>query len=128
MSHQDKMKRYYIEMGSAMALYAFMLSGAVALYPAVSNPAMKVTLAICPALPFALALWAMIRHLGRVDEYLRRRLTENVAISAMVTAFWTFTYGFLEGVGFPRISMFWVWGAMGASWLIVGLIQKACRQ
>ncbi len=44
---------------------------------------------------------------------------ENVAIAAVITAGWTFTYGFLEGVGYPRLSMFSVWEVMGT---IMGLL------
>jgi hypothetical protein len=36
-----------------------------------------------------------------------------------VTAGLTFTYGFLEGAGFPKLSMFWVWGLMGGTWAAV---------
>ena len=27
-----------------------------------------------------------------------------------------FTYGVLENAGYPRLSMFWVWGIMGFTW------------
>ncbi len=68
-----------------------------------------------------LALWAIIRQFKRVDEFVRLRTLENVAIAAAVTAGATFSYGFLENAGFPRLSMFAVWPLMGAVWAVVAL-------
>ena len=47
---------------------------------------------------------------------MRLRSLEGLAIAAAVTAGLTFTYGFLESAGFPKVSMFWVWGVMGTVW------------
>ncbi len=51
-----------------------------------------------------------------MDEFVRLRSLESIAVAAAVTAGLTFTYGFLESAGFPRLSMFWVWGIMGFTW------------
>jgi hypothetical protein len=51
-----------------------------------------------------------------MDEFQRLRALESIAVAAAVTAGLTFTYGFLEGLGFPRLSMFWVWGITGITW------------
>ena len=40
------------------------------------------------------------------------------ALQAFGTALLTFTYGFLETTGFPKLSMFFVWPLMGAFWVI----------
>ena len=45
-----------------------------------------------------------------------------MAIAAAVTAGWTFTYGFLENAGYPRLSMFIVWPVMGAVWGLLACI------
>jgi hypothetical protein len=70
---------------------------------------------------FLLAIWALARHLRRIDEFMRQTMLETFAIGAAVTAAVTFSYGFLETAGFPRISMFAVWPIMGASWMLVCL-------
>jgi hypothetical protein len=58
-------------------------------------------------------IWVVARYFQRVDEYLRLRILENWAITAAITMGWTFTYGFLENAGLPRLSMFTVFPAMG---------------
>ena len=47
---------------------------------------------------------------------MRLRSLEGLAVAAAVTAGLTLTYGFLESAGFPKLSMFWVWGVMGPVW------------
>ena len=34
------------------------------------------------------------------------------------SALLTFSYGFLENVGFPHISWLWVWPVMGVMWMV----------
>ena len=53
---------------------------------------------------------------------IRRFLLESVALAAAITAGLTFTYGFLETAGFPRLSMFSVWCVLcGATVLVCAL-------
>ena len=75
-------------------------------------------------LPILLAVWAIVRQIRRSDEFVRKTVVEHIAITAAVTAGWTFTYGFLENAGYPRLSMFTVWPAMGATWLILGIVEN----
>jgi hypothetical protein len=75
-------------------------------------------------LPFLLAVRAIVRQIRRSDEFMRKTMVEHIAITAAVTAGWTFTYGFLENAGYPRLSMFTVWPAMGATWLILGIVEN----
>jgi hypothetical protein len=53
-----------------------------------------------------------------MDEFMRLRSLEGIAIAAAVTAGLSLSYGFLESAGFPRVSMFWVWGVMGVTWAL----------
>ena len=76
----------------------------------------RTLLLISPAIPVMLAVWAIARHFRRMDEFVRLRSLEGLAIAAAVTAGLSLTYGFLESAGFPKLSMFWVWGVMGLVW------------
>lgn len=42
------------------------------------------------------------------DEYIRVRLLRCVAVTAVIVAFCTLGYFFMELLGFPRLSMLWV--------------------
>ncbi len=53
---------------------------------------------------------------------MRKFTLENIALAAALTAGVTFTYGFMETAGFPKLSMFVVWcvlcGAFGVASLV----------
>jgi hypothetical protein len=50
---------------------------------------------------------------------MRLRLLETIGVAAAITAGFCVTYGFLEGVGYPRLSMFTVWTVLGGSVALV---------
>ena len=122
MTHQTKIaRRYIIEMVAIMALYSATLVGSLHFVERLQKGALQTAIVLSPMIPVLLTILVVIRHIRRVDEYCRQQTLESLAIAAAVTAGWTFGYGFLEGIGYPRLSMFWVWGVMGAVWAMVGV-------
>lgn len=117
MREKEAGRRYHIELFSGLGIYTLLLVAALRYGPGMDGVA-RTALMVSPMLGFALALWAIVRHFGRMDEYVHLRSLQAIAIAAAVTAGWTFTYGFLENAGYPRLSMFTVWPVMGASWLL----------
>jgi hypothetical protein len=63
-----------------------------------------------------------------MDEYLRLQMLGDIAIAAAVTSGWTFTYGFLENTGFPRLSMFTVLPAMFGVWGFLAIFRSLSRR
>ena len=57
------------------------------------------------------------------DEYLRLKILRCIAVTAVIVAFATLAYFFLELLGWPRLSMLWVnllgWSAFNAQMLLV---------
>jgi uncharacterized membrane protein HdeD (DUF308 family) len=78
---------------------------------------------LSPMIGFALMIRAIARHVARIDEYQRLRMLESVALAFAITGAVTFSYGFLETAGFPKLSMFAVWIVLGASWGLVGIVR-----
>jgi hypothetical protein len=78
---------------------------------------------LSPMIGFPLMIRAIARHVARIDEYQRLRMLESVALAFAITGAVTFSYGFLETAGFPKLSMFAVWIVMGASWGLVGIVR-----
>ena len=78
----------------------------------------RVPLALLPLLGGAAAAVAIVRQLARFDELQRRMQFDAISLAFLGTAFLTFGYGFLEGVGLPRLSMFVVWPVMGGLWAV----------
>ncbi len=116
MLEREVRKRYRRELGGSMVLYGVVLAGALHVAKTMPPGAARTLLLLLPLIPVVLAVGVVARQFRRMDEFVRLRSLESIAIGAAVTAGWTMTYGFLENVGFPRLSMFWVWPVMGACW------------
>lgn len=123
MAQASKRWRLYVkEMAAALALYTIVLILALTLGRRIPRGPLQTAVYVSPMLPFLLAIRAVVRQIRRSDEFMRKTLVEHIAITAAVTAGWTFTYGFLENAGYPRLTMFTVWPVMAAVWLILGLV------
>lgn len=117
-------KAYMRELMGSIALYTVLLLGAVRWGRPMDEGLARTLVLVSPMIGFGLALWAIARHFARVDEYIRRFLLESLAVGAGITAGLSFTYGFLETAGFPRLSMFTVWCVLCGSTGIVCLVRK----
>jgi hypothetical protein len=118
--------RYYKEMGGALLLYMLTLVVSVRYGMRLEHGALQTVVFVSPMLPFVLGIWAVVRQIRRSDEFMRKVSVEHLAITAGITAGWTFTYGFLENAGFPKLSMFTVWPVMGAVWALLS-VSEAIR-
>ncbi|PWF43685.1 hypothetical protein [Massilia glaciei] len=114
---------YAIELMAAMFVYAALLVATIKFGRPMQEGLLRTLVLLSPMLGFVLAGWAILRHFRRTDEYMRQNALESVAITAAITAALTFSYGFLETAGYPRLSMFWVWPVMGAVWALVLAVQ-----
>ena len=117
-----KSKPYLIELSSTLGVYLVMLVGSIELltHVDVARP-WRDLIALSPMLPAAAMAWIVLRELRRMDELQRRIQLEALGFSFAGTAILTFSYGFLEGLGYPRLSMFTVWPILATLW-VVGLV------
>ncbi|NHZ61553.1 hypothetical protein [Massilia genomosp. 1] len=121
-------RRYLRELFGAIGVYWLLLTLSIVFGKDLPNgPARTLILAI-PVIGVALAVWAIVRQMRRVDEFVRLLTLQNIALAAAITASLTFSYGFLELAGFPRVSMFVVWPVMAVSWLLIGLVRKITKR
>ncbi|MEO8019818.1 MAG: hypothetical protein ABI769_18570 [Pseudomonadota bacterium] len=116
MKEREATRRYLLELGIAMVLYLAVLFGSITIAKSMETGFARTLLLATPLVPIVLAVWAIARQFRRMDEFVRLRSLESLAIAAGVTAGLSLTYGFLESAGFPKLSMFWVWPVMGAVW------------
>jgi hypothetical protein len=124
MRQNEATKIYLREMLLGLGLYMVLLVLALRYGPGIGDGTVRTVVLASPMLGFAVAVWAIVRQLRRMDQYIRTLVLEALAISAAVTAGWTFSYGFLENAGFPKLSMFTVWPVMGATWGAVVCYRK----
>lgn len=121
-----KITRYTKEMTGAMLAYVVVLLFSIGLLnrlPGLPTFA-RAVIALLPVMPGLLVCWVIVRSLGRMDELQRRIQLESFAVAFAGTALVTFSYGFLEGVGFPRLSLFVVWPVMCTLWVLSGLFRS----
>ena len=115
-------KQYTKELTAALVIYGLLLAGSIQLltHVDVARPWRDV-IALSPMIPAAAMAWVILRELRRMDELQRRIQLEALGFSFAGTAILTFSYGFLEGLGYPRLSRFTVWPLLAVLW-IVGLV------
>ena len=121
------LKSYYLEIGMSVVVYVALSIVCVPLAVSAGDPFVKVVLGLAPAIGIVLCALAVARWIARADEYQRQRMLQAVGVAAAITAVWTMSYGFLEVIGFPRLSMFWVWPSMAAVWMLWAFITGVAR-
>ena len=124
MKEREANSKYRVELFSAMLLYMAVLFGSISLSKEMEPGMARTLLLVTPMVPLMLAVWAIARHFRRMDEFIRLRALEGLAIAAAVTAGLSLTYGFLESAGYPKLSMFWVWTVMGATWGLYACLRR----
>ena len=115
-------RSYVKEFGGAMLAYAVILPLSIVALNAQPHAPWRIPLALTPVVPTAFALWAFVRFLRRMDELQQRIQLEALAVAFGGTALLTFSYGFLENVGFPHLSWIWVLPLMVALWGLGGAL------
>jgi hypothetical protein len=124
MREREAAKLYLRELAISILLYAVILVAALTYGRPMEPGLWRNLVLISPMIGFALMLWALVRQFRRMDEFVRLLFLENATIAAAITAGLTFTYGFLENAGFPRLSMFTVFMLLGGSWGLVAMLRN----
>jgi hypothetical protein len=122
-------RRYVLELGGALLLYAALLVGANAIERATEPVgALKLAINLLPMIGALVAAWVVMRGIWAMDEMQRRIQLDAIAISFLGTALVTFGWGFAEGAGLPHMRAFSVWPIMGALWAVgVFIAQRRYR-
>lgn len=120
MLERDARRKYQLEVGATLVVYMVVLVSALTVGKPMQPGPLRTALLLAPIIPIGFFIWVIARQFGRMDEFVRKRNLESLAIAAAVTAGLSVTYGFLEGAGFPRLSMFWVWPVLGFAWGAAG--------
>jgi hypothetical protein len=121
------MKPSLILLMIGFAMYAAALTlSQMLLSTTVDTTVTRVLLSLAPMLPAIFICGVIVKALRKMDEMQRKLQFEALAMAFAGTALITFGYGFLEGAGLPRLSMFVVWPVMAALW-VVGVVLGRVR-
>jgi hypothetical protein len=122
--HEKRVARAYrFDLWTAIAVYVVLLLTSIRYGRPMDDGPLRTVVLLSPMIGFGLMIRAIARHVARIDEYQRLRMLESVALAFAITGAVTFSYGFLETAGYPKLSMFSVWIVMGASWGLVNLVR-----
>src|SRR5262245_15122098 len=110
-------RRYAAWFNAAVLVAAVAMVGWALLRRQPLDPLLRPLLALTPVVPAAVALWAYVRLLGRLDELQRRVHLEALAIAFAGTVLVTLGYGQLEREGLlPPMNWAFVWPFMAVVW------------
>ncbi|MGE7371255.1 hypothetical protein ACQKKX_19645 [Neorhizobium sp. NPDC001467] len=117
--------RFFVEFGVSMGAYMAVLIASILLVAAGTVTGIWATVvSLLPMLPALGVAVAVMRQLRASDELQQRIQLEALSLAFAGTALMTFSYGFLENVGFPKLSMFYVWPLMAVLWIIGGIVSN----
>jgi hypothetical protein len=128
MREQQINQLYYRELFGSIFIYVIVLFTVSWIAKDLPDGATRTMLALTPMLPALGVLWAILRYFKRTDEYLRIWSLECIAMAGALTAVFSLTYGFLESVGFPRLSMFVIWGVFMGGWGVIACLRKSMEK
>lgn len=111
-------RRYLVELTATIVAYAIVLSGSIILLQRYEDSQLRIAIALAPMIPACFVPVVVVRMLRRMDELQRQIQLEALGFAFGGTAVLTFAYGFLQLVGFPPVSWFFVWPIMASLWII----------
>ncbi|MCF5022094.1 hypothetical protein GIW67_29910, partial [Pseudomonas lactis] len=102
-------KRFPMEFAVILLVYVLCVVVSSVYMSSMPDGVAKIALALLPVIPMIAMAVSIIRRLNAMDEMGRKIQLEALAVAFVCTALTTFSYGFLETAGFPRMSAFMVW-------------------
>lgn len=115
-------KRFLMEFAVVMVVYILCVVVSSSLVRSMSDGVAKIALALLPVIPMIAMAVSIVRRVNAMDEMGRKIQLDALAVAFVCTALTTFSYGFLETAGFPRLSAFMVWPIMGGVWCVATIV------
>jgi hypothetical protein len=117
MNQKQVTKRYFKEFGISMGSYVVLLIASIMILTNVELPKIaQIAVTLIPVIPTIFVFVAVMRALRDSDELQQKIQLQAVTFSAIATGLITFSYGFLENVGFPPFPTIWVLPIMFLLW------------
>ena len=121
-------RRYVLRSALGFGSYMAILIPVVLWLNGRPETAWRVPVALLPVLPILYGLWSMRKYFKEADEMVKRIQLEGFSFGFAGAAMTTLTYGFLEMAGFPRLTAWWYWSAMGFFWIVGSQLARRARR
>ena len=117
MNQNQVFKRYYKEFLLSMTAYVIVLIASISILKQFELPrSIQIIIALTPIIPTIFVIAAIIRGLRDSDELQQKVQFNAIMFSAITTGLITFSYAFLEGIGFPKFPTIWILPIMFFLW------------
>lgn len=117
MNQNEVMKRYFKEFGISMGFYVVAVIASTTILNNFEFPQIaQIIITLIPIIPTIFVVISIMRALRESDELQQRIQLQAVTFSAITTGLITFSYGFLENVGFPPFPSIWILPIMFMLW------------
>ncbi len=117
MNQNQVFKRYYKEFLLSMTAYVIVLIASISILKQFELPrSIQIIIALTPIIPTIFVIVAIIRGLRDSDELQQKVQFNAIMFSAIATGLITFSYAFLEGIGFPKFPTIWILPIMFFLW------------
>jgi len=117
MNPKQVMRRYVKEFLIAMSAYVVILMLSISILNRFELPKVwQIVISLAHALPVAFVIFSIMRLLIDSDELQQRVQLLATSFAAALTGLITFSYGFLENVGFPKFPIFFIFPLMIVLW------------
>ena len=117
-------RRYNRDMVLGFIAYGALLVPGLFIIDANPDAGWRYALAPLPMIPAVFMVMAYVRYYRTADELQQRIALESLAFAFGGTFLVTFTYGFLDHAGLPRINWWFVWPVMSTLWIIGGFLAR----
>ncbi len=117
MKQNEVTKRYFKEFGISMGFYVVaVIASSMALNNFEFPKFAQIIITLIPIIPTIFVVISIMRALNDSDELQKRIQLQAITFSAVTTGLITFTYGFLENIGFPSFPTIFVYPIMIFLW------------
>lgn len=126
MNQNEVMKRYFKEFGISMGFYVVAVIVSTTILNNFEFPQIaQIIITLIPVIPTIFVVISIMRALNDSDELQKRIQLQAVTFSAITTGLITFSYGFLENIGFPPFPSIWILPMMFFLWgMSLGFLWK----
>jgi hypothetical protein len=116
---------YHREFWPGMLGYVLLLGAALLWGDLDGDSPSRFAWALLPVLPLVWVVFAILRHLRRIDDYQKLLLLRGLGIGFVVAMMTSVTVGFLDIAGLGLMGDGWIiYGAGMFAWLIASAVQR----
>ena len=109
-------KRYARDFTATMIAYVIIIIASRLILNNIEDSPWRFAIALLPVIPVIFLILAFLRYLAGIDELQQKIQLQAIGFAAGTTGLLTFAYGFLELVGFPQFSTFFIFPMMIMLW------------